>query len=52
MGDNSVFVKIKNGPWGYENVKNIFFDFGFESLIIFSYCTIVCRHNVVDFNCL
>ena len=33
---------------GWKNVIIFLFDFGFERLIIFSYCTLICRHIVVN----
>ena len=45
-------LKLRIAHGDTKTSKIFLFDFGFEPLIIFSYCTIICRHNVVDLNCL
>ena len=45
-------LKLRIAHGDTKTSKIFLFDFGFEPLIIFSYCTIIYRHNVVDLNCL
>ena len=50
-GEITLFsFKLRKTHWDQKTLKIFSFDFDFEPLIIFSYCSVICRPNVVDLN--
>ena len=43
-------VNLRIVHWDGNMSNSFFFYFHFEPLIIFSYFTLICRHNIVDLN--